>query len=85
MNHAHHSTPAFVRRHPELPAFCRTRRQQPHALPVSRLRRLELLLWLVLTLQFTIVFLVVSLLPSPPQVTASTRSTAAIAQEQHLP
>lgn len=85
MSHPNHSTPAFIRRQPELPPFCRSRRQQPQPDQPGRLRRLELLLWLVLTLQFSIVFLVVSLLPSPPQATASTSTIAAMAPEQLRP
>lgn len=60
MNHPKHRPPAFVRRQPELPAFCRTRRQQLLTVTPSSLRRLEMLLWLGLTLQVTIVFLVVA-------------------------
>lgn len=84
MNHPKHRSPAFVRPQPELPAFCRTRRQQLLTVHPSSLRRMEMLLWLVLTLQLSIVFLVLTLLPSPPQASASTSSTAAMAQEQHL-
>jgi hypothetical protein len=68
---------------PQLPAFCRTRRQQPTPVPLWRLRRLEWLLWLVLTLQLSTLLLVVSLLPAPAPVSAS--PTAAPKQEQRLP
>lgn len=65
MAHSHHGTPAFVRRQPELPAFCRTRRQPTLTVHTSRLRRLEWLLWLVLTLQFSGLFLITAG-PVPP-------------------
>jgi hypothetical protein len=58
MPHPHHGTPAFARRQPELPAFCRTRRQRPVTVQPSRLLRLERLLWLVLMVQFTALLLI---------------------------
>lgn len=76
MTHPKHGTPAFVRRRPELPAFCRTRRQPPVSVQPSRLHRLEWLLWLVLTLQFTGLLLITSgpvpllLQPHPSRLTS---------------
>ena len=82
MTTPNHGTPAFVRRHPELPAFCRTRRQRASTVHLSRLRRLEWLVWLVLMFQLSTLLLLVTLLPSPAPTGAS---TSALAREQLLP
>jgi hypothetical protein len=60
MPHPHHGTPAFARRQPELPAFCRTRRQRSVTVQPSRLRWLERLLWLVVALQLSTLLLLLS-------------------------
>mgnify|MGYP000163811086 CR=1 FL=1 len=85
MSYPNHGTPAFVRRHPELPAFCRTRHRNRATVKLCKLRRLELLLWLVLTLQVSILSLVVSGLPVPPPVSTSASAASSVEQEQHLP
>ncbi len=74
----HHGTPAFARRQPELPAFCRTRRQRPVTVQPSRLRRLERLLWLVLALQLsTLLLLLTGSIPARLRPASALRSNVA--------
>jgi len=78
MPHPHHGTPAFARRQPELPAFCRTRRQRPVTVQPSRLRWLERLLWLVVALQLSTLLLVLSgPIPSQLHPSSALRSNVA--------
>jgi hypothetical protein len=66
MRYPNHGTPAFVRRHPELPAFCRTRRPITTTVRVSTLQQLLWLLWLVLALQLsTILLILTGPIPTP--------------------
>ena len=79
MAHSHQGTPAFVRRQPELPAFCRTRRQPAVTVHPSRLRRLEWLLWLVFTLQITALLLIAAgPVPAPLHPQPSRLSSGAV-------
>jgi hypothetical protein len=84
MPHPHHGTPAFARRQPELPAFCRTRRQRSVTVQPSRLLRLERLLLLMLMVQFATVLLLTSLVPSARRQ-ISKHLNAALVQEVRLP
>jgi hypothetical protein len=51
---------------PELPAFCRTRRQSTVVIESRRINRLAAQLWLVVLLQLSILMLVIAG-PFPPQ------------------
>lgn len=81
MHHPNHTTPAFSRSLPELPAFCRTRNHPPVPVSLHRLSRLEWLLWLVLLAQFTCVLLLLS----PPRPHNRPLPSNALVQEQRLP
>lgn len=85
MSYPTHRTPAFARRRPELPAFCRTRRQLAITVPLGKLQRLERLLWLALLFQLSTLLLLVSLLPSPAHVSSSTSSSTTLERGQRQP
>ena len=85
MHHPNHGTPAFGRRQPELPAFCRTRNHPPIPVALRLLRRLEWLLWLLLLAQFTSVLLLTSLLLSPARLNSQPLPSTALVREQRLP
>jgi hypothetical protein len=70
MNYPQHRSSVFARRQPELPAFCRTRRQRLTTVHPSSLRQLEMLLWLVLALQLSTILLVLAGPLSAPEVPA---------------
>ena len=71
MHHPNHGTPAFGRRQPELPAFCRTRRAaaNPVMVCICSLRALRNLLLLVLALKLSTLLLVLAG-PVPAQLRA---------------
>lgn len=76
-----------ARRGPELPAFCRTRERHRVIVEISKLRRLQGQLWLVLLIQLSTLLLVLALLPSPAPINESGSSHRALQQEreQELP